>query len=97
MHAARFAAVKVAIDLALTSQCATVTRLGRGIASTVDERYGIKRMDRLIGNARLLREGLSAERHAVLLLIKLWHCSLLGCTAKRHRLKTFSADIRRIP
>ncbi|SCZ63779.1 IS4 family transposase [Thiohalomonas denitrificans] len=56
MHAARYTAVKVAVESALAQRCVTVTALGRGIIGEVGEKHCIKRMDRLAGNEHLRQQ-----------------------------------------
>jgi predicted small integral membrane protein len=56
VHRNRFEAVLAAVDGLLRSQRLSVTAMGREASPTSQPRYGIKRIDRLVGNARLQRE-----------------------------------------
>ena len=62
MHQGRFGALKVAVEAALSQRCVSVTGLGRAIEGKVDEKHSIKRMDRLVGNNRLLQEAPAVYR-----------------------------------
>lgn len=53
MHAVRREAVLSAVVSSLKGQVLTVTALGRGLDSGVDEKHQIKRMDRLLSNRHL--------------------------------------------
>ncbi|SFJ73361.1 hypothetical protein SAMN04488079_1011, partial [Methylophaga sulfidovorans] len=50
MHSRRRCALTDAIDSLLNGASATVTALGRGIASPAKEKHRIKRADRLLSN-----------------------------------------------
>lgn len=56
MHAARYRALEAAVVGMAEGQHATLTSLGRSLASRTSPRHGIKRIDRLLGNAKLFRE-----------------------------------------
>ena len=55
IHKVRFAALKDATAAASVGRCVSVTALGRAVEAQ-DEKLGIKRMDRLIGNVNLYGE-----------------------------------------
>jgi len=55
IHEVRFAALKDATAAASVGRCVSVTALGRAVEAQ-DEKLGIKRMDRLIGNVNLYGE-----------------------------------------
>lgn len=55
IHKVRFESLMAAMGSALEGRCVSVTGLGRALYGT-DEKPGIKRMDRLVGNAHLHAE-----------------------------------------
>ncbi|SEA78488.1 hypothetical protein [Alkalimonas amylolytica] len=56
MHATRQKAVIDCVHSLANVNAATVTSIGRGIHSSALEKHNIKRADRLLSNAHLLRE-----------------------------------------
>ncbi|SEA98963.1 hypothetical protein [Alkalimonas amylolytica] len=56
MHATRQKAVTDCVYSLANGSAATVTSIGRGIDSAAYEKHSIKRADRLLSNANLLRE-----------------------------------------
>jgi hypothetical protein len=52
IHKVRFVVLKNAAEAATSSRCLSVTGLGR-VVRAKDEKVGIKRMDRLMGNCKL--------------------------------------------
>jgi hypothetical protein len=56
MHSYRLNGVVDAVDAALTLRRTSVAGLGRAMAVSCDEKFGIKRADRLVGNTRLHEE-----------------------------------------
>ena len=62
VHLARSRAVFAAVRMVLRSGRLSLTCLGRAIAERTSPKHGIKRIDRLLGNARLHREQLTFYR-----------------------------------
>lgn len=62
VHLARSRAVFAAVRTVLRSGRLSLTCLGRAIAERTSPKHGIKRIDRLLGNARLHREQLTFYR-----------------------------------
>jgi hypothetical protein len=56
MHKIRRAALSACVHSLLTGNAASVTSMGRGIASSAHEKHNIKRADRLCSNSHLLLE-----------------------------------------
>ena len=56
IHAARFAAVLVAVEALLSARRLSLTSVGRAIAGPTAVKHSIKRVDRLLGNVRMQAE-----------------------------------------
>lgn len=56
MHTARWRALSAGVEAALRGECVTVTALGRAVGGGAMEKHRIKRMDELVGNAKLWAE-----------------------------------------